>query len=202
MSALSAEAFAHPGSRRFTPSMLPRVPLLLPLGFSLGWGFFFCHLLANAEMSGLGPVPFADPLPAVRRRRGGKGPALTRGGMSCLGGERHLPAPGHRSVSLESARPRAACCFPALAETELRITAVFQQNKELRERLRGWEVAPVGVLGHRSSQDRDAPGEHRRFPAAGFPRPRRARAGAASLWLRLEANAIWAPCPLLKQALT
>ena len=169
--------------------------------FGLGF-FFFCHLLANAEMSGLGPVPFADPLPAVRRRRGGKGPALTGDGMSRLGGERHLPVPGHRSVSLENARPWAARCFPALAEPELQITAVSQQSEELRERPRRREAAPVGVLGRRSSRDGDAPAKHGCFPATGSPHPHRAQAGTAVPWLRLEADAIWAPCPLLKQALT
>lgn len=76
-----------PWSRGFTPSTFPPSSPFAAAGLfaRLGLFFFFCHLLANAEMSGLGPVPFADPLPAVRRRRGGKGPASTGGGDISFG---------------------------------------------------------------------------------------------------------------------
>lgn len=172
----AAEAFAHPGSRSST---FPRVPLLLPLGFLLGWGFFFFffHLLANTEMSGLGPVPFADPLPAalppVWKQQGGRGQLWQQGDIS-LGRQAASPCAQHRSVSPKTSCPPAARYFPALTEPKLQITPVSQQGEELREQPRKWEATPVGILG--SSRVGDAPGERGRFPVAGSPRLCRARA--------------------------
>lgn len=110
---------------------------------------------------------------------GGEG----RGHLTISFGRRVASPGAQASVSLESACLRAPPCFPTLSEPEIQAT-VSQQNKELRERPRTREAAPVGVLGYRISRDRDAPGEHRHSSAADSRCLRRARAGAAAPWLR------------------
>lgn len=164
------------GAAASHPPRSPEFPFCTRWAFCLLGAFLFFHLLAKTEMSGLGPVPCADPLPAalspVWKQWRGRG-QLGGGGAPLWGGKWHLPMPSI-TLSPKASCPWAARYFPALAEPELQISPVSQQSEELRERPRKQEATPVGVLG--SSQVGDALGERGCFPVAGSPRPRRARA--------------------------
>lgn len=70
----NVEAFVHPGSHSSAPSTSPQFPFCCHRDFCSVGAFFVGRLLANAEMSDVGRVPFADALPAVWRRRGRRGP--------------------------------------------------------------------------------------------------------------------------------
>lgn len=174
---MSVEAFVHPGSHHSAPSTSPRFPFCCHRDFRSVGAFFLAVCCRMQKCQIWGEFPSLTPFQPCGG--GGEG----RGHLTISFG-RWVASPGAQaSVSLESAYPRAPPCFPTLSEPEIQAT-VSQQSKELRERPRTREAAPVGVLGYRISRDRDAPGEHRHSSAAGSRCLRRARAGAAAPWLR------------------
>lgn len=119
------------GAAASHPPRSPEFPFCTRWAFCLVGAFLFFHLLAKTEMSGLGPVPCTDPLPAalspVWKQRRGRG-QLWRRGSTSLGRQVASPHAQHHSVS-KSLLPLGSTLFSSPGRARATNLACFSAKR-------------------------------------------------------------------------